>query len=93
MQTLGSQAALAFNAEADIKEWANGVALNPARVPPERPLDPALAAALERLRAIASPGIAAMAKLAGLGTGAGAPCEQSRPGGNRLDPAAALSPP
>jgi len=91
MQTLGGHAALAFNAEADIKEWADGMALNPARVPPERPIDPALAAATARLRAIASPGIAAMAKLAGLGTRAGGPRGQSRPGGNGLDSQAARS--
>ena len=34
MQALGGRAALAFTAEPDIKEWADRVALNPARVPP-----------------------------------------------------------
>ena len=34
MQVLGGRAALAFTAEPDIKEWADRVALNPARVPP-----------------------------------------------------------
>jgi len=66
MQALGGRAALAFNAEPDIKEWADGVALNPARIPPGRPMDPDLAAATDRLRAILNPGIAAMAELAGL---------------------------
>lgn len=65
MQALGGRAALAFNAEADIKQWADGVVLNPARVPPGRAMDPDLAAATERLRAVVHPGIAAMAELAG----------------------------
>lgn len=91
MQTLGGRAALAFNAEPDIKQWADGVALNPARVPPERPVDPALTAATERLRAVASPGMDAMAELAGITSRAGGPRGQSRPGGDGLDSPAARS--
>lgn len=67
MQALGGRASLAFGAEPDIKEWVEGVALNPARVPPGQAADPDLAAAEERFRAAAGPGLAAMAKLAGLG--------------------------
>lgn len=81
MQALGGRAALAFNAEADIKEWADGVALNPARIPQGHPMDPDLAAATERLRAIVNPGIAAMAELAGLSTRAARPRGQSSSGG------------
>ena len=40
------------------------MALNPARVPPGHVADPDLAAAEERFRAAAGPGLAAMAKLA-----------------------------
>ena len=65
MQALGGRASLAFGAEPDIKEWIDGVALNPARVPPGHAADPDLAAALERFRTAAAPGLAAMAKLAG----------------------------
>ena len=64
MQALGGRASLAFGAEPDIKEWVDGVALNPARVPPGRAADPDLAAAEERFRAAAGPGLEAMAKLA-----------------------------
>jgi len=64
MQALGGRAALAFGAEPDIKEWIAGVALNPARVPPDRAADPDLAAAEERFRAALVPGLEAMAKLA-----------------------------
>jgi hypothetical protein len=66
MQVLGGRASLAFTAEPDIKEWVNGVALNPARIPPEQAVDADLAAAEERYRAVVGPGIAAMAELAGL---------------------------
>jgi len=67
MQALGGRASLAFGAEPDIGEWLNRVALNPARVPPGRAGGPDLAAAEERYRAAVDPGLAAMAKLAGLG--------------------------
>ena len=65
MQALGGRASLAFGAEPDIKEWVEGVALNPARVPPGHAADPGLAAAEERFRTAAGSGLAAMAKLAG----------------------------
>ena len=34
MNVLGTRAAMSFSAEPDIKEWADQVALNPARIPP-----------------------------------------------------------
>ena len=49
MNLLGTRNSKAFSAEPDIKEWANGVALNPARVPPGHPGSPALDDARERL--------------------------------------------
>jgi hypothetical protein len=66
MQALGGRASRAFTAEPDIKEWLDGVALNPARTPPERVGDAKLAAAEERFRSAVDPGIEAMARLAGL---------------------------
>ena len=73
MQVLGGRASLAFSAEPDIKEWADSVALNPARVPPGQAVDDDLAAAAERFRAAVGPGIAAMAELAGPGFPDGGP--------------------
>ena len=37
MNVRGTRAAMSFSAEPDIREWANGVALNPARVPAGHP--------------------------------------------------------
>ncbi len=64
MQALGGRASLAYTAEPDIKEWADDVALNPSRLPPELPADDDLALAAERFRAVANPGIEALEKLA-----------------------------
>jgi NAD(P)-binding Rossmann-like domain len=66
MQVLGGRASLAFTAEPDVKEWVDGVALNPARIPPGQAADADLAAAEERFRTAVGPGIAAMVQLAGL---------------------------
>ena len=66
MQALGGRASLAFNAEPDIKAWLDGVALNPARIPPGRAADADVAAAMKRLGAAVGPGIGALADLAGL---------------------------
>jgi len=73
MQALGTRASLSFNSEPDIKEWADSVALNPARIPPGRPVDADLAAATTRLRAALEPGVAALAQFAGLGPRDGRP--------------------
>jgi hypothetical protein len=64
MQALGGRASLAFGAEAEIREWVNGLALNPAAVPPGKAADPGLGAAEARFRAAVGPGLAAMEKLA-----------------------------
>jgi hypothetical protein len=66
MQVLGHLADQAFSAHPDIREWANQTTLNPARVPPERLGDPAIAAALERYRNHAVAGFGRLAEFAGL---------------------------
>ncbi len=64
MQARGTLATRTFGAEPDIARWANQVALNPARVTPERVNDPAVRAAAERLGDVAEPGLARLAALA-----------------------------
>jgi hypothetical protein len=63
MNVLGMRAAMSFGAEPDIKAWADTVALNPARIPPEHGGSAALDDALERLQAHAGPGLARLAEL------------------------------
>lgn len=63
MNVLGTRAAMSFSAEPDIKEWADQVALNPARIPPGHPGSPALDDARERLAAHTRPGLARLAEL------------------------------
>ncbi|HXH77410.1 NAD(P)-binding protein [Nocardioides sp.] len=64
MTVLGTRAAMSFSAEPDIKQWADGVALNPARVPPGHPDSVALDEARERLAAHTQAGLARLAELA-----------------------------
>jgi len=64
MQALGGRASAAFNAEPDIKQWVDRVALNPARVPSAQAGDPELTAPAERYRAAVGPGLAALEGLA-----------------------------
>jgi hypothetical protein len=63
MNLLGSRAAATFNAEPDIKAWANSVAINPARIGPEHAESAAVAEALGRLQAAAGPGLARLEEL------------------------------
>ncbi len=63
MNVRGVQAVMSFMSEPDIRDWANRVALNPARVPPEHPGSPALDDARERLAANLRPGLARLAEL------------------------------
>jgi putative NAD(P)-binding protein len=63
MNVLGARAAMSFGSEPDIKAWADQVALNPARIPPEHPESAALDDALERLQIYLRPGLARLAEL------------------------------
>ena len=64
MQARGTAATRTFGAEADIAAWADGCALNPARVAPAQRDDPAVSEAFARLAAVAEPGLARLAELA-----------------------------
>jgi hypothetical protein len=66
MQVLGGRAAMTFGAEADVKAWADGVTLNPSRIPLDEAGRPELVEAVTRFRAAVEPGIVAMARLAGV---------------------------
>jgi putative NAD(P)-binding protein len=63
MNVRGIRATQSFGAEPDITAWADGVALNPARVPPERSGDPEVVAAVRRLQATIPRGVARLAEL------------------------------
>ena len=63
MNVLGTRAAMSFAAETDIKEWSDGVALNPTRVPPGYPPSAALDDARERLMTHTGPALARLAAL------------------------------
>ncbi|HKX68222.1 MAG TPA: FAD/NAD(P)-binding protein [Intrasporangium sp.] len=63
MNVLGTRAAMSFSAEADIKEWSDRVALNPARVPPDYAGSDALDDARARLATYTSPALARLAEL------------------------------
>ncbi|MFL6206162.1 MAG: NAD(P)-binding protein [Acidimicrobiales bacterium] len=65
MQARGTVAARTFGAEPDIAAWANGCALNPARVLPSQREDPAVQAAAARLAGHAEQGLARLTTLAG----------------------------
>ena len=64
MQVRGTVAARAYGAEPDIAMWANGCALNPARIEPSQRNDPGVLAATVRLADNAERGLARMAELA-----------------------------
>jgi hypothetical protein len=66
MNVRGLRSSASFGSEPDIKAWADGVALNPARVPPEHPGSPELDVVLHRLQADVGPGVARLAELSGL---------------------------
>lgn len=63
MNVVGTRAAMSFSAEPDIKEWADQVALNPARIPPGQDGSAALDDARQRLTTHMRPGLARLAKL------------------------------
>ena len=63
MNVRGIRATQSFGAEPDIKAWADGVPLNPSRVPPDRSADPAVVEALQRLQTTVQAGVARLAEL------------------------------
>ena len=63
MTVLGTRAAMSFSAEPDIKQWADGVGLNPARIPPGHRGSAALDDAVERLRTHTHPALARLVEL------------------------------
>jgi hypothetical protein len=65
MQVRGTLASRAFGAEPDIADWANGCALNPARIEPARRDEPGVKAATARLGDVAGAGLTRLAELAG----------------------------
>ena len=65
MIVFGGRNAAAYTAQPDIKEWATGVALNPARTPPGYPPSQALDDATGRLAQHSAPGLARLAELMG----------------------------
>jgi hypothetical protein len=64
MNVLGTRATMSFSAEPDIKQWADGVALNPARLPSGSEESPALSDARARLATHTQPALARLAELA-----------------------------
>jgi len=66
MNVLGARNSAAFSAEPDIKDWTDRIAVNPARVPPDRAGSPDLDDAVGRLGRYRGPGVARLAALAGL---------------------------
>ena len=63
MQARGTVAARTYGAEPDIAAWANGCALNPARIQPSQAGDPAVRAAAARLAEHTEQGLVRMAEL------------------------------
>ncbi|MGC4110102.1 MAG: NAD(P)/FAD-dependent oxidoreductase [Nocardioides sp.] len=71
MNVRGTRATLAFAAEPDIKQWADSVALNPARVPAERRDSADVVAALDRLQTHLPTGLTRLAELGDVGDDVG----------------------
>ena len=65
MTLLGTRATMSFGAEPDIKAWADTVALNPARIPPDHPGSADLDDASERIQAQRGPALERLAELSG----------------------------
>jgi hypothetical protein len=63
MQVRGTVAARTYGAEPDIAAWADGCALNPARIEPSRRDDPAVHVAAARVADVAERGLARLADL------------------------------
>lgn len=65
MQYRGTVASRTYTAEPDIAAWADGCALNPARLDPGHADDPAVVAARAALASVAEPGLRRLAELGG----------------------------
>ncbi|MEO6204799.1 MAG: FAD/NAD(P)-binding protein [Mycobacteriales bacterium] len=65
MQVRGILATRAYGVEPDIADWANGCALNPARMEPWQRDEPTVRAAAARLADVAEPGLQRLSELAG----------------------------
>jgi hypothetical protein len=63
MNVLGTQAAMSFGSQPDIKAWADTVALNPARISPEYDSTAELDEVLNRLQTHLRPGLARLIEL------------------------------
>ena len=63
MNLVGMRNVASFSAEPDIKDWSDRVAVNPARVPPERATEPAIADAVARMRGATPDAVARLAAL------------------------------
>lgn len=63
MNVLGTRATRSLTAEPDVRDWLDSIAINPARVPPERRDDPAVQAVLQRLQEHTPAGLARLAAL------------------------------
>lgn len=64
MQVLGARGARAFSSDPGIEDWADGLALNPARMSPEDLERADAAEALERVQRVREPGMARTAEFA-----------------------------
>lgn len=64
MQVRGARATRQYSAEPDIAAWANGCALNPARIAPSQRHEPAVRSAVTRLGDVATQGLIRMTELA-----------------------------
>ncbi|WP_353807223.1 NAD(P)-binding protein [Agromyces sp. SYSU T00194] len=63
MQVAGSESSRALGAARDVRAWADTTALNPGRILPDRADDPAVVAAVARMRQAMGPGRARIAAL------------------------------
>lgn len=66
MNVLGARSSASFTSAPDVKEWADRVALNPARVPPGHPGSAALDDARARLQEHTPGGVARLEELSGV---------------------------
>ena len=68
MKVLGSRNTAAFSAESDIQQWADQIAINPARIPPDQPQSSSseLDHVQGRLGRYLGAGVASLARFAGL---------------------------